>query len=171
MGEGRRIGPDSAALTIVEFADFPCPACRYFHESVLMPVMLANPGDVALVFHHWPLPYHADAYDAARVAECAAHQDAFPAMVDALYHWQDSIGRTGFDFFAEKAQIRNRDAFNDCAASEDSVMSITRGMALANRLGGSGTPTLVVNGDLLRYVPDSKGLVALLAHAKRERAR
>jgi protein-disulfide isomerase len=43
-------------------------------------------------------------------------------------------------------------------------------IGLAHRLGGIGTPTLVVNGQLLRYVPDSAGLFAILKQARKEKS-
>jgi hypothetical protein len=73
---GHRIGPASAKLTIVEFGDFECPACGEF-EHTLQQVRRAYPKDVAVVFRHWPLPYHKLAYPAARAAECAADQGRF----------------------------------------------------------------------------------------------
>jgi hypothetical protein len=50
VGGGRRVGSDSAIMTIVEFGDFQCPACKQFHERVLSPLMAQHPDEVALVF-------------------------------------------------------------------------------------------------------------------------
>lgn len=166
---GRRIGPDSALLTVVEFGDFECPACRQFHLRALEPTQRAHPDEVAVVFYHWPLPYHQSAYHAARMAECAAAQERFPEMVSVLYHWQDSLGHTTPTFFAAKAQVGDVPAFDACSAASDSLESVSAGIARALQLGGTGTPTLVVNGQLLRYVPDSAGLAAILRQARKEK--
>lgn len=167
---GRRIGPDSALLTIVEFGDFQCPGCRQFQISALEPLQQAHPDEVAVVFHHWPLPYHKAAYQGARIAECAGAQGRFAEMVSALYHWQDSLGHAAPTFFAAKAQIGDVPAFDACAAASDSLETVSAGIARALQLGGIGTPTLVVNGQLLRYVPDSAGLVAILRQARKEKS-
>jgi protein-disulfide isomerase len=167
---GRRIGPDSALLTIVEFGDFQCPGCRQFQLSALEPLQKAHPDDVAIVFYHWPLPYHRAAYQGARLAECAAGQDRFSEMVSVLYHWQDSLEVAASRFFATQAKVGDVSAFAECAAATDSLERVNADIARAIRLGGRGTPTLIINGQLLRYVPDSAGLVALLNQARKARS-
>lgn len=166
MKGARRIGPDSAVLTIVEFGDFQCPACRRFHEWALRPLIQDHPEEVALVFRHWPLPYHRDAYGAARAAECGADQGRFLEMIDALYSWQDSIGHALPEFFARAAAVPDLSQFDRCAAARDTIPSVNHDIELATRLGGNGTPTLIVNGQILRAVPDSLGLRAIFEQAK-----
>jgi protein-disulfide isomerase len=166
---GRRIGPDSALLTIVEFGDFQCPGCRQFQLRALEPMQRAHPDEVAVVFYHWPLPYHRSAYQGARMAECAAAQGRFSKMVSALYHWQDSLGYAASRFFATEAGVGDVAAFDACAASTDSLDRVSADIERALRLGGTGTPTLIVNGQLLRYVPDSAGLFAILKQAREEK--
>ncbi|MFG0252726.1 MAG: DsbA family protein, partial [Phycisphaerales bacterium JB038] len=67
-GTGQRFGPREAVLTIVEFGDYECAACRRFH-SVLKEFLGSYPDDVALVYRHWPLQQHLYAYDAAQAAD------------------------------------------------------------------------------------------------------
>lgn len=166
VDSGRRIGPDTALFTIVEFGDFECPACRRFHESALAPLMKSAPGEVALVYHHWPLPYHRYAMLGARIAECAAAQNQFAAMLETLYRFQDSLGQADARFFAAEARIDGVDRFLRCASGSESLDAVHLGSQFAESIGASGTPTLVINGELLRYVPDSLGLAALYSAAR-----
>ena len=167
MAGGHRIGAESAVLKVVEFGDFQCPACRRFHESAMSPLLAQHPEQVSLIFYHWPLPYHRDAYAGARAAECAADQGRFAEMVDALYRWQDSLGHSPPQFFADVAKVPDQARFSGCAVATDSVSVINRHMELARRLGGIGTPTLIMNGQILRYVPDSAGLAAIFEQARK----
>ena len=167
---GRRIGPDSALLTIVEFGDFQCPGCRQFQLKALEPIQRAYPDEVAVVFYHWPLPYHRSAYQGARMAECAAAQGQFAEMVSVLYHWQDSLDYAASSFFAAEAKVGDVVSFDACAAATDSLDRVNSDMERARRLGATGTPTLIINGQLLRYVPDSAGLFAILKQARKEKS-
>jgi len=55
---GHRTGPLHAAVTVLEFADFECPACRRLATGGLAGVKAEVGTDVAVVFRHWPLTYH-----------------------------------------------------------------------------------------------------------------
>lgn len=162
---GRRIGPETAPVTIVEFGDFECPACRGFSRT-LASVMPQHPRDVALVFRHWPLQYHRFAYPAARASECAADQGKFAEYYQLLYGKQDSLGLISFHALAERARVGDLAVFDKCAASSRSVAAIEAGKEAARQLNAFGTPTLMINGLLLGGVPDSAELEKLIADAR-----
>ena len=97
---GHRMGHVNAPVTIVEFADFQCPACRRFATEIF-PMLQAQFGDqMALVFRHWPLPNHPYSYDAARAAECAAAQGRLEAFHDLVFSQRDSLEVEPFRRFA-----------------------------------------------------------------------
>lgn len=73
---GNRLGPETAAVTIIEFGDYQCPYCRE-SEAHLRAILRKHENDVSLVYRHFPLPGHGSAYPAARAAECAGKQDRF----------------------------------------------------------------------------------------------
>ena len=45
--------PDSAAYTIIEYADLQCGACAANHEPLKQ--VVADADDIALIFKHFPL--------------------------------------------------------------------------------------------------------------------
>ena len=108
---GHRMGSASAPVTIVEFADFECPACRRFVTKALDPVRREFPDQVSVVFRHWPLTYHHFAYPAARAAECAGAQGRFEAFYNSLYKSQDSLGVKTFDDFAATSGVPDLSAY------------------------------------------------------------
>src|SRR3989338_2761130 len=59
-----------AKLTLVEFSDFECPACKTAHPMVNN-LLKKYKGKVNFVFRHFPLPQHKQAKLAAQVAESA----------------------------------------------------------------------------------------------------
>src|SRR5690348_15338270 len=77
-------GDANAPVTIVEFADFQCPACRRAYNGILHKT-LAKPN-IRFVFHHFPFPdMHPRALPAAIAAEAAANQGKFWPMYENLF--------------------------------------------------------------------------------------
>jgi protein-disulfide isomerase len=168
---GHRIGPVNAQVTIVEFADFECPFCARFARSALRGIRTKFPNQVAIVFRHWPLPYHRFAMPAARAAECAAAQDRFEAFHDLLYIKQDSLGLKSFGDLARESGIPNGFAFDRCYANTERIAAIDNDVAAVHALGGLGTPTVLINGFLYPVAPDSTTLDRIVSGAVRAPAR
>ena len=81
---GRAWGPKDAPITIVEYLDYQCPACRRFHGT--LKAGLKSYGDrVHFVRLNKPLASHFYARDAARAAVCAEAQSKLEPMADALF--------------------------------------------------------------------------------------
>jgi protein-disulfide isomerase len=82
-------------------------------------------------------------------------------MHDILFTEQDAIGSMPYLAMAEDAGVPDLVAFDACMSSTqmDSVLQADLGLAL--RLGARGTPAVVIDGELLRFVPDSAGLAAI----------
>jgi len=159
---GHRIGSLNATVTIVEFADFECPACRRF-ATVTLPAILRKYGDdVALVYRHWPLEYHRFAYPSARASECAAAQGRFTEFHDLLFAKQDSLGLKSYTSFAEESEVPDLKAFEACVSQTGLLQTITEDIEEVTRIGGKGTPTLVINGMRLPSTPDSTRLSAMI---------
>ena len=152
---GHRIGAQAAQVEIIEFADFECPACRRFATASLRGVLAKFPGKVAVVFHHWPLYYHHFAYAAARAAECAATQGHFAEFHDVVYDKQDSLGMIPFDEFARRSGVPDLAAFDKCDAGGLPVPAVEADKKTAEGLGASGTPTIIIAGELYTSSPDS----------------
>jgi protein-disulfide isomerase len=157
LADGHVRGPDSARVTILEFGDYECPFCAAAAPRIAR-FMAAHPGQVRLVYRQWPLAMHRLAYPAARAAECAGQQGAFWAMHDLLIQKQDSLGLIPFAELALRAQIPDLREFGRCNARGEPVPSIEHSIADARALGGTGTPTLVVNGQRLPRGLDSSYL-------------
>lgn len=163
VAAGRRMGSAHAPVTIVEFGDYECPACRWFHRS-LKAVSREYGDQVAIVYRHFPLESHLMGQTAARAAECAGDQGKFEQYHDMLYtnaNWL-GLGSRAFESYARLAAVADSIAFAECLYSVEPVSSIEADIAEALRTGATGTPTLVINGRLLGAVPDSAELSALV---------
>ncbi|HWD38199.1 MAG TPA: vitamin K epoxide reductase family protein [Fimbriimonas sp.] len=92
-------GSLNPGLTIVEFADLSCPACREMNFRLIR--FLGHAKNVRLVFRHLPLSYlpgHSMSNYAALFAESAPNNLTFWKFVDAIYSLQAA---------PTKDQIRN----------------------------------------------------------------
>lgn len=93
-GEDIVRGHQDAPITMIEYADFECPACQQF--ALVVAELLANyPDSVRYVFRQLPFdmacnpqiqkPFHANSCFAATLAICAAEQGKYWDMVDYLF--------------------------------------------------------------------------------------
>jgi protein-disulfide isomerase len=140
----RLTGPATALVTITEFADFQCPACKLFEER-LGRVRSLYPDEVRVIFRHSPLRMHLFAMSAARASECANEQGRFVMMHDLLFQHQDSLGAIAWTRIADEAAV-DTVRFAACMKQGKVDARISTDTAAAHRLGITGTPTVLVNG-------------------------
>lgn len=80
-------GPKNARLVMITYTDFECPYCKKFHPTSQQ-VLDNYKNDVALVYRHFPLSFHANAQKFAEGSECAfkiGGEEAFWKMADKLF--------------------------------------------------------------------------------------
>jgi len=158
---GRRIGPPTALVTIVDFSDFQCPYCLRAWED-LRQMREQYPEKIALVFRHFPLPMHRLAADAARASECAGQQGAFESYQQALFSSQGLIESRSFAEFALTAGISNTNLFEVCMDDRATLTTVERDEAAGKKLGVVGTPTLLINDLELIGYPGSDELRGMI---------
>ena len=166
VASGRRIGPREAVVTIVEFGDYECPVCASFEQTVLRPFLDDNPGQAAIVVRHWPLSYHRFAYPSARAAECAGSQGKFAEYHRRLYANHDSLGLKSFEKIASEVDGIDPESFAHCIARSEPVDRIEADIEAVQELGGTGTPTVLVNGYRYHRLPTREILDSVLDAAR-----
>jgi len=150
---GYRIGPESAAVQIVEWGDYQCPGCRSIAPR-LDEVLSDFPADVSLVYRHWPLDRHPFARLAAMTVECAADQGQFEQVHSALYATTGWATAPSGDStaaliqLAVEAGVKDRVVLETCVKSRTHEGKIDRDVEAVRSLGGRGTPTILINGVL-----------------------
>jgi len=151
-------GPRDAKVTIVEFLDPECEACRAMHPIVAR-LMAEYHGRVRLVVRY--LPLHQNSMLAASALEAAGEQGRYWEMLEALFLNQPEWG----DHHAprpERIPEYARQIGLDMGAFQPSYEGIKhrakveRDRADAEKLGIRGTPSFFVNGrplEQLGYQP------------------
>jgi protein-disulfide isomerase len=138
------IGAADAEITIVEFSDFQCPFCSRLANS-MHELMELYPGEIRLVFRHYPLSFHEHAHLAAQAAVCAQEQGRFWEMHDAMFEHQASLHREGLIELAGDAGV-DADALTACLDAGEIAATVDADHAAGEALGVTGTPKFFVNG-------------------------
>jgi len=166
-GSNYVLGTGTDGVTLVEFADFQCPACRSYYP--VMQQVKENYGDrIKFQFRHFPLvQIHQNAMVAHRSAEAAGRQGKFWEMHNLLYErqqaWESSSNPTSVmeDYAAELGL--NIDRFKSDFASESVNDTISADIKAGQGLGVNSTPTFVINGVRIETAPtDVAGFIKLI---------
>ncbi len=155
VADAQVLGPKSAQVTLVEFADYECPYCQKVASDVRK--LKADYGDkVAFTYKDFPLPMHARAEKAAEAARCASKQSKFWEFHDELFHSKE------LDVDQLKAQARalklDPEQFDKCLDSGEQAAAVERDRKEGMRLGITGTPSFFVNGHYLSGALDYAAL-------------
>jgi protein-disulfide isomerase len=124
--------------------------------------ILVEYGDrVQFSFRHLPLPNHRFAFKAAQAAVCADQQGKFWDYHDRLF---DSSRELSAATLSELARQLNLDSkkFVACLSNEESRKVVAADVQEAMRLGISSTPTLFVNGRMVRGAAPPEELKKIL---------
>jgi protein-disulfide isomerase len=140
-------GPADAPVTIVEFSDYQCPSCKRA-QPVLDQVLQEFKGKVRLVHKDFPVPSHRGARPAAEAARCAAAQGVFWEYHDLLYLAVPDFSREDLVRYAGRLSL-DRDAFTNCIDARQFRNQVEADVAEGRAIGLTGTPTFLVNGNVL----------------------
>ena len=150
-------------VTVVEFLDFECPACRR-QAQILDEVLAAHTSDVRLVRKHLPLPMHLHARDAARAFLCVEAQgkgEAFAPQLLEMEATDPPTCRTA----AEKLGV-DLAAYDACLTSKPVEDRLIADAQDAARAGVKSLPTLWVGPTRYRGVQPADELERAIRRAQ-----
>lgn len=138
-------GNPSAPVTVMEFADIQCPACKAAHERVTKPLVAQYGSSIRFEFKHFPLrAIHPYAMEAAMAAECAADQGKFWEFIDLAYTNQSSLKSSAIREWGADLQL-DADLFDRCIRSGIKEDTILADFNEGEDKQVQGTPTFFVN--------------------------
>lgn len=175
---GHTKGAADAPITLIEYASPTCPACKYFHESVLPTIeeKYIATGKVKYVFREYPIHGTVDV-SAYVIARCAG-PDKFFDVVDDLFASQEGIVqsaqigalRATLKTIAKRHGIETDEAFEACMTNPQLREDMSKVYQTAEKYNVGGTPTFVLDGKVRNFEGDyrtaegfSKQIDALLA--------
>lgn len=151
------LGEKEAPVRVVEFADFKCPSCKQFDQTILPQLKkdFIDQGDVQFYFVNYPIiSPNGDSRTAAIAGEAVYKQNPqeFWKFYEAVFDKQQPESTTWAtsDFLVQIAKEANlnldfdqlkKDIDNEAFAQE-----VDDDEAIGNRAGVNGTPTIFING-------------------------
>jgi protein-disulfide isomerase len=146
---GPSLGPKDAPVTIVEFGDLQCPACKAAQPAI--ETLIAAEPNARFVFQNFPLEMHNWAAKGAAYADCVGHasSEAFWKFIAKTYETQSDITAENADekltALADGAGVKGVD-IAACATTPVTKAHVDASLVLGKEVNVTGTPTLFING-------------------------
>ena len=154
----RIMGNPAAKVWMIIASDFQCPYCKMWHDSADMTIRreYIDNGKVRLAFVNYPIGSHQNATPAAEHAMCAAAQNKFWEMHDALFGAQEKWAAmpNATPVFEELARGAGVDvtALRACVSSHKMRPLIEADHEKALSAGVRATPSFFIGNQLLEGV-------------------
>jgi protein-disulfide isomerase len=140
------LGSSSASVTVTEYADLQCPACKSAHALITKPFLEKYGNRIRFDFMHFPLQRaHVHALEAAMASECAADQGKFWEFLDLNYTNQEKLSSAALREWAAVLKL-DTTLFDRCVSSGIKKKTVLSDYADGEKLGVNSTPTFFVNG-------------------------
>lgn len=168
---GRAWGPADAPIQVIEYADYECESCGYFARTYEAEVIEAFAATGKVRFEIRNAPFHGEgSRNAAQAAYCAAEQNAFWPMHDTMFLNQPQVEGSGPQVFSE-ARLNEMASklgldtatFGQCLGSGKYASQVEADYAETERVGVTGTPTFVINGQMYPAILSTDDLRRIFA--------
>ena len=155
LADDPSLGPTSAPVTIVEYADFGCPSCRAWHKAGILEQIRAQYGDqVRFVWRDFPV-ITPKSPKAAEAAQCAYDQGKFWEYHDLLFARAPALGVSDLKVYAADLGL-DRSRFDQCLDSGTHRETVRRDWQDAEAHGFRGTPSFLINNQPLVGPPTTE---------------
>lgn len=146
-------GNPNATVVLIEYSDFQCPACAYFH-AVINQLRTTYPDSVVFIYRHFPLPQHNNAKMAAYASEAAAKQGRFWEMHNLIFENQQDWSEKNpadsiFEGYAKQLGL-DMERYKIDVKDPQIAQKVAQQLASGEKLNVTGTPTFYLNGKQIR---------------------
>lgn len=146
------LGPQDAPVTVVEFLDPECEACKMM-DPIVKGLMKEYEGRVRLVIRY--MPFHGNSLLAASVLEEAREQGKYWEALSTLFYYQPQWG----DHHNPKPELISKyvkdlgvKLADDKELIKEHQWKIDKDQADGIKVGVNATPTFFVNGRKLQDI-------------------
>lgn len=166
------LGEATAPNTIIEYSSMTCPHCARLHKEVIpeLKSKYVETGQARYILREFPLDNLA--FAAFMLARCAGPEKYFP-FIEVLYAKQEEWAFGEGDpverlyKMAQQAGF-SRDKFTSCLKDQkllDGIAAVRK--RAAEKFGVNSTPTLFVNGQMLKGPADIGAIEKLMELEKK----
>jgi protein-disulfide isomerase len=139
------LGPESAPVTIVEYADFGCPACWEWYKLGILDQLRAKYGDqIRFVWRDFPVITLLSP-KAAEAGQCAHEQGKFWEFHDLVYDQNGAIEASDLRAYAARIGLDTKQ-FDECVTSRHYRDRVNAQQHEGFERGLKGAPAFFVNG-------------------------
>lgn len=144
-----RLGNPNAKVSVIEFADLQCPACKAF-DPIVTQVIAEYSDRVSFVFKHFPLAtIHQNAILGAMATEAAAAEGKFWEMKKTLYEnqadWSTSLDSKNKVVALAVSIGLNKEKFEANLLNKNLEEKVFADLKEATNLKLGGTPSFIIN--------------------------
>lgn len=160
------VGPANATVTLIEYLDFECEACRAYYPLIKQ-LGTDFPNELRIVTRYFPLPGHKNSMTAAIAVEAAARQGKYLEMHDVLFENQETWGNKAvptpqvFEGYAEQIGL-DMEKFKADVADPATKVRVLRDFDASEKLGNNSTPSLFVQGKKIQNPRSYEAFKALI---------
>ena len=147
VGNSFTKGSAKAKITLVEFSDLQCPYCAQL-SPILDAVVRDYPGEVRLVFKHFPLSFHSQARAAGAAGIAAGKQGKFFEFRAKVAPRFRELNEELYLSTAKELGLDMAKFKRDMVLNAEANKILDEDMELGRKVGVEGTPTIFVNGRL-----------------------
>ena len=146
------MGPETAKVTVVEYASASCPHCANFYKTTFPELKkeYIDTGKIRFIFREFP--HNQPALAAFMLARCAPKEKYFP-LVDMFFTQQDTWLEAPLEGLQKIAQLAGftKESFDACLKNEAVAKGIIAVRDKAEKdFGVDSIPTFFINGELLK---------------------
>ncbi len=146
-------GNRNAKVIIQEFSDFECPFCSRVNPT-MAEIEKTYGNKVAIIWRHYPLPFHQNAqlaHEAAQEVYKQGGDKAFWAYHDKLFENQRALTRPDLEKYASEISGINLAAFKKALDANTHKARVQADLDAVTKAGAQiGTPSFFINGKLLQ---------------------
>ena len=148
MDAAPALGPKSAPVTIIEYADFGCPSCWYWYKTGVLNQLRLKYGDqIRFVWRDYPVITLLSP-GAAEAGQCANEQGKFWEYHDAVYGNNGAIKAGDLKAYAAAIGL-NMSLFDECVTSHRYRERVNAEQTEAFTHGYNGAPFFLINNHVL----------------------
>jgi protein-disulfide isomerase len=146
------MGPETAKVTVVEYASASCPHCANFYKTTFPDLKkdYIDTGKIRFIFREFP--HNQPALAAFMLARCAPKEKYFP-LIDMFFTQQDTWLEAPLEGLQKIAQLAGftKESFDACLKNQAVAKGILAVRDQAGKdFGVDSIPTFFINGELLK---------------------
>lgn len=147
LSSDHQIGRRDAAVTLIEYGDYQCPFCKAA-SPIVEALRKTFKDDLLFAYRHFPLTQiHEWARIAAQTAEAAGRQGKFWDMHRLLFKHEGPFTENELLRYAKMLDLDVKRLVDDIE-DESVSLKIKRDFMSGVKLGISGTPGFIINGEV-----------------------